>query len=63
MEKSQISLNTLAEQATERLCSLGEADGAIRTLLSPDPGPERRGSTFGLRPKFPSFVGRKNVPS
>ena len=55
MEKSQISLNTLAEQATERLCSLGEADGVARTLLSPDLGPERRGSTFGLRPKFHSF--------
>ena len=61
MEKRQISLDALAEQATEHLCSLGEADGTVRTLISPDPGPEHRGSTFGLQPKFPGFVGWKNA--
>lgn len=58
MEKRQIPLDALAKQTIGRLCSLGgEADSAVRTLISPDPGLAHRGFVFGLRPKFPSFVG------
>lgn len=64
MEKREIyrSLNSLAKQKVEALCSLGTGDGTMRALFSSDATDTYVGlksCTFGLRPKFPAFKGWK----
>lgn len=55
-----ISLNSLARQQSHRLQAMKTEDGAEHTLLSSSHViNKQKGEPFGLRPKYPSFNGRR----